>query len=248
MTNNQINIVIPMAGRGQRFLDQGYKTPKPLLEVNGKTMIEWVVKSMHMPGAKYVFIIRKDHEKDYDLKNFLVKTFPNSEIVVIDKLTDGALCTVLLAKKHIDNDTPIIIKDCDQIIDWSPSHFLKHVKRNSADGAIVTIATQKSNYSYAKLGKDNKTVIQTAEKMVISPFGAAGVYYFGKGSDLVKYAQQMIDKNIRTNNEFYVCPVYNEFIEDGKVIHNYPIAQIFGLNTPEEFEKEKDEAIKIFED
>lgn len=249
MTNKpRINIVIPMAGRGKRFLDQGYKTPKPLLEVNGKTMIEWVVKSVMIKDAQLTFLILKEHNDAYNLKEFLKEKFDGCNIIVIDKVTEGAICTVMLAEKYIDNSTPLIIKDCDQIIDWCPENFMKFVDRNNADGAIVTIATQHPGYSFAKLGSDNISIIETAEKRVISPFGNAGIYYFGKGSDLMKYGKAMIAKNIRTNNEFYVSPVYNEFIEDGKKIINYPIAQIYGLNTPEEFEAGKDEAMKLFEE
>jgi len=242
-----INIVIPMAGRGKRFLDQGYSTPKPLLEVNGKTMIEWVAKCMQLPGAKFTFIIRKDHDEEYALGTLLKEKVPGCNIVIIDEVTEGAICTVLLAEKYINNDTPMIIKDCDQIIDWSPENFLRFVHRNNADGAIVTVITQHPGYSFSKLAPDNMTIEQTAEKRVISNLGNAGAYYFAKGSDLVKYGKMMIAKNIRTNNEFYVSPVYNEFVEDGKRILNYPIAQIFGLNTPEEFESQKEEAMKLFE-
>jgi NDP-sugar pyrophosphorylase family protein len=245
--STKLNIVVPMAGRGKRFLDQGYKTPKPLLEVGGKTMIEWVVKSVMIPGAQLTFIIRKDHDEEYKLGTILKEKFPGCNLILLDRVTEGAICTVLLAQKYINNDTPMIIKDCDQILDWSPEHFWRFVKGNKVDGAIVTVVTQHPGYSFCKLDSDNLTVIETAEKRVISNIGNAGLYYFSKGSDLVTYAALMIAKNIRTNNEFYVSPVYNEFIEDGKKIIHYPIARVFGLNTPEEFEAEKDAAVKIFE-
>jgi dTDP-glucose pyrophosphorylase len=243
----KLNLIIPMAGKGQRFIDAGYGKPKFLLEINGKTTIEWVVKSMNVPGAQLIFIIRQDHDKDYNLQGFLKTKFPDCNIVVIDHVTEGALCTVLLAEKLINNDTEAIIKDCDQIINWVPAHFLSFVRRRNADGAIVNIITQSPHYSFCKLGPDNMTIVETAEKKVISNLGTAGIYYFKKGSDLVKYGKQMIAKNIRTNNEFYVTPMYNELISDGKKILNYPIAEIFGLNTPDEFEQYKDEAVRIFE-
>ncbi len=247
MNKPVVNLVIPMAGRGKRFLDHGYKTPKPLLEVNGKTMIEWVVKSIMIEGAQLTFLILKEHDDSYKMQSFLKEKFPECNVIIIDKLTEGAICTVLLAEKYINNDTPLLLKDCDQIVDWSPDNFLKFVKRNNADGAIVTVMTQNPGYSFSKLGPDNMTIIETAEKKIISNIGNAGAYYFGKGSDLIKYAKVMIAKNIRTNNEFYVSPVYNEFIAAGKKILNYPIAQLYGLNTPEEFEDGKDEAMKLFE-
>lgn len=242
----KVNVVIPMAGRGQRFLDAGYETPKPLIKINGKTMIEYVIDSMRFPNAHFIFIVRKEHVETYGIDKLLKDLEPESDILVIDKVTEGAICTVLLAQKYFDNDEEVIIKDCDQVINWIPEHFLDFMRRNNADGGIQTIHTENPGYSFAKIKNGNK-IVQTAEKQVISNSGATGLYYFARGKDLIKYANQMISRNIRTNNEFYVCPVYNEFIQDAKHIVNYPVAEIYGLNTPEEFESQKHLVAKLFE-
>ncbi len=243
--NKRVNIVIPMAGRGKRFLDAGYRTPKPLLEIEGKTMIEYVIDSMRFPGARFIFIIREDHVRDYQINQLLKRIVPDSEIVVIDRITEGAICTVLLAQHLFENDEEVIIKDSDQILNWIPEHFLDFMRRNNADGGIQTIHTDNPGYSFAKV-KEHPKVSQTAEKVMISNHGATGCYYFAKGSELIKYANQMINKNIQTNNEFYVCPVYNQYIEDGKHIVHYPVAEIYGLNTPEEFESQKHLVVDLF--
>lgn len=234
----KINIIMPMAGRGQRFINEGYTDPKPLLKINGRYIIEYVLDCMNFPGANFIFIVRKDHVDDYNLDKVLKKLVPNCKIIILNELTQGAICTVLKAEKYINNDEEMMIKDCDQVIDWSPQHFLSFVRRNEGEGAIVTINTDNPGFSFAEVR--GKKILQTAEKVVISNFGAVGIYYFKKGKDLIKYANKMITKNIRTNNEFYVCPVYNEYIQDAKTILNYPVAEMWSLGTPEEFEKNKD--------
>ena len=232
-----VTIVMPMAGRGQRFIDGGYEDPKPLIKHRGKHMIEYVIDCMKIPGAKWVFLVRQDHIDEYKMDESLRELVPGCTIIPVNKVTEGAICTVLLAKDLINNENPVILKDCDQVIDWVPENFMNFVKRHDADGAVVTIYTDNPGFSFAKV--NGIQVTRTAEKEVISNFGNVGIYYFGKGSDLVNYAEQMIAKNIRTNNEFYVSPVYNQFILDGKKILNYPIAEMWGLNTPEEFERNK---------
>lgn len=235
----RLNIVIPMAGKGQRFVDAGYKTPKTLLEMGGDLIIKHIVDTMDTKGAQFIFIVRQDHCDGHGLDKKLLEMKPDAKIIRINELTQGAICTVLLAKEHFNDDDPVIIKDCDQIINWNPEHFLDFVRRNKADGAVVTIHTDRPNYSFSKL--DSKgIVIQTAEKSVISNNGHTGIYYFAKGSDLVKYGESMIAKNIRVNNEFYTAPVYNEFIQDGKLILHYPVAEMFQLGTPEELEGNKE--------
>lgn len=232
-----------MAGRGKRFLDMGYTTPKPLLMLDGKPMIQHVINTMQIPNSRFIFLIRKDHCKDYELDKKLKEIKPDAEIIVIDKITEGAICTVLLAKKFFDNDDPVIVKDCDQIINWVPQNFFEFVQRNNADGAIINIHTDRPNYSFSKVNNRGH-ITETAEKSVISNNGSVGIYYFGRGKDLIKYANMMIDKNIRVNNEFYTAPVYNQFIQDGKILLNYPVAEMFQLGTPEEFENNKQKAIE----
>jgi len=242
----KINIVIPMAGKGERFLNAGYKTPKPLLKIGEKPIIEHIIDTMRMPNAQFIFIIRQDHCDESQLDKKLLQIEPNAKIVKIDQITEGAICTVLLAKEHFDDDNPMIIKDCDQIINWDPKHFIDFVERNKADGSVINIHTDRPNYSFSRVDSKGR-ITETAEKTVISNYGSVGIYYFAKGKDLVKYAQKMIDKNLRVNNEFYTAPVYNQFIQDFKLILHYPAAEMFQLGTPEEFYENKDNALDFLE-
>jgi NDP-sugar pyrophosphorylase family protein len=232
-----INVVIPMAGRGQRFISQGITTPKPLIKLGDRTIIEWIVLTLGIPNARYIFIVRKEHVESHGIDRQLRAVVPNSEVIVIDRITEGATCTVLLAQDLINSDQEMVIKDCDQILSWSAPNFFEFARRHEAAGAAVTIPTQNPGFSYVKLDDDCMTVLETAEKRVISWFGCSGLYYFGKGREFIKYAIQMIAKNIRVNNEFYVSLVYNQYIEDGRRILNYPIAEMFSFNTPEELAK-----------
>lgn len=229
-----VNIIIPMAGQGRRFIEAGYTLPKPLLKIEDKEIIAHIIDIMRMPRARFIFIVRKDHCDEHELDKRLLEFEPNAEIVKISEVTQGSICTVLLAKHLFGDDNPVIIKDCDQIINWDPEHFIEFVQRNHADGSIVNIHTDRPNYSFSRVDTGGR-IFETAEKSVISNYGSAGIYYFARGKDLIKYAQKMIDKNVRVNNEFYTAPVYNQFIQDFKLILHYPIAEMFQLGTPEEF-------------
>ncbi|MDD5699635.1 MAG: glycosyltransferase family 2 protein [Candidatus Nanoarchaeia archaeon] len=242
----KINIVIPMAGQGRRFIEAGYLTPKPLLKLGDDLVIKHIIDIMRVPQAQFVFIVRQDHCDNFELDKHLLEIEPNAKIVRINEVTQGAVCTVLLAKEFINDENPMIVKDCDQIINWTPEHFFEFVERNKADGAIVNIHTDKPNYSFSRVNSKGQ-IIETAEKSVISNHGSVGIYYFAKGRDFVKYAERMIAKNMRVNNEFYTAPVYNQFIQDFKTILHYPIAEMFQLGTPEEFFENKQKTIDFLE-
>lgn len=230
--DKDMNILIPMAGAGKRFVDAGYIFPKPIIEIQNKPMIQWVIDSLNI-NANYIFIIQKEHQQKFNLKSVLNILKPNCKIIDLDEVTEGAACTTLLAKKYIDNDKPLMIANSDQFIKWNSSKSLYNYYSKKYDGAILTFEAIHPKWSYAKCD-DNNIVSEVAEKNVISKNATVGVYYWKKGSDYVKYAEQMIDKDIRVNNEFYVCPVYNEAIQDGKKIVIDKVDEMHGLGTPDD--------------
>lgn len=229
-----MNVLIPMAGRGSRFASQGYTFPKPLIEVKGKPMIQVVVENLNIK-ANYTFIVQKEHYEKYSLNYLLPLIAPNCNIVQVDGITEGAACTTLLAKEFIDNDEPLIMANSDQFVEWDSNETLYALQNDGIDGGIITFPATHPKWSYAKLGDDGY-VSEVAEKKPISEHATVGIYYWKKGSDYVKYAEQMIDKDIRTNNEFYVCPVFNEAIQDGKKIRIKDIQKngMWGIGTPED--------------
>ena len=231
----KMNVLIPMAGAGSRFEQVGYTFPKPLIDVTGKPMIQMVTENLNIE-AKYIYIVQKEHYEKYNLKYLLnLITNNNCEIVQIDSLTEGAACTTLLAKEFIDNDEPLLIANSDQFVEWDSNEFMYSMVADNVDGGILTFEATHPKWSFAKLGNDG-FVSEVAEKKPISNIATAGIYYWTHGSNYVKYAEQMIEKDIRTNNEFYVCPVYNEAIQDGKKVKVFQIEKMWGLGTPEDLE------------
>mgnify|MGYP003116102651 FL=1 len=160
----------------------------------------------------------------------------NCEIVQVDGITEGAACTTLLAKQFIDNDEPLVMANSDQFVEWDSNEFMYSMTADNVDGGILSFEATHPKWSFAKLNDDG-FVSEVAEKKPISNIATVGVYYWKKGSDYVKYAEQMIDKDIRTNNEFYVCPVFNEAIGDDKKVKVFPIDKMWGLGTPEDLDR-----------
>ena len=228
----KMNVLIPMAGAGSRFQQAGYTFPKPLIDVEGKPMIQVVVDNLNIE-ATYIYVVQKEHREKYNLDTLLNLITPNCKIVEVAGLTEGAACTTLLAKEFIDNDAPLVMANSDQFLEWDSNEFMYKMIEQKVDGGIVTFTATHPKWSFAKVDEYGY-VTEVAEKNPISDIATVGVYYWAKGSDYVKYAEQMIEKNIRTNNEFYTCPVFNEAIGDDKKIKTFNIDKMWGLGTPED--------------
>lgn len=231
-TDKKLNIVIPMAGAGSRFEQAGYVFPKPLIEINGQPMIKVVVDNINI-DANYIFIVQKSHYEKYNLQYLLNMIAPNCTIIPIDALTEGAACTVLLAKDYINNDNQLLLANSDQFVEWNSYDFMYNATNTVNDGSILTFKSVHPKWSYVKLN-DTGFVSEVAEKKPISDIATVGIYYWKKGSDFVKYAESMIQKNIRVNNEFYVCPVYNEGILHNQKYKTFHIEKMWGLGTPDD--------------
>ena len=229
-----MKVLIPMAGAGSRFEKAGYTFPKPLIDVEGKPMIQTVVDNLNIE-AQHVFIVQKSHYEKYNLQQTLDQISPNCEIVQVEGITEGAACTTLLAKKYINNDDPLVIANSDQYVGWDSNEFMYSMVGDSVDGGILTFKSTHPKWSYAKLGDDG-FVCEVAEKKPISDIATVGIYYWKKGSDYVKYAEDMIKKDVRVNNEFYVCPVFNQAIEDNKKIKIFNVEKMWGIGTPEDLQ------------
>lgn len=233
-SDDNLNVLIPMAGAGSRFAQAGYTFPKPLIDVNGRPMIQVVVDNIGLE-ANYIFVVQKEHREKYNLDTMLGLIAPKCKIVEVDGITEGAACTALLAKEYINNDSPLFFANSDQYVDWEPVEFMYNMQETKADGGIVTFNAMHPKWSFAKVN-DKGIVTEVAEKKPISNNATVGYYYWKHGSDFVKYAEQMIERDIRVNNEFYVCPVFNQAIEDKKIIRAFKAYRMWGLGTPEDLE------------
>lgn len=222
-----------MAGLGSRFADAGYTRPKPLIDVNGVPMIKAVVDSLNL-SAHYIFIVQKAHSVQYHLLEALDEIAPGCSIVEIDGLTEGAAVTSLAAKHLINNDTPLIIANSDQIVEWDSLVFATMLSRNNAI-AVFMEPSRNPKWSYVEI--HDGQVASVHEKIPVSDYANVGIYGWSSGSDYVKYAEQMMGKNIRTNNEFYIAPVYNEAIAaNDKLTIPYFVDEMYGVGTPEDLE------------
>jgi HAD superfamily hydrolase (TIGR01509 family) len=228
----KMNVLIPMAGAGTRFQQAGYTFPKPLIDVEGKPMIQVVVDNLNIE-ATYIYVVQKEHRLKYNLDALLNLITPKCKIVEVDGITEGAACTTLLAKEFINNDEPLVMANSDQFVEWDSNEFMYKMIEQKVDGGILTFTATHPKWSFVKLNEYGY-VTEVAEKNPISDIATVGIYYWSKGSDYVKYAEQMISKNIRTNNEFYTCPTFNEAIGDGKKIKTFNIDKMWGLGTPED--------------
>jgi hypothetical protein len=231
-----MKVLIPMAGEGSRFAKQGYQFPKPLIDVNGKPMIQNVIENLHF-DAEYIFLVRKEHLVKYTgLENTLKQiTNHNSTIVVVDSLTEGAACTALLAKQYINDNDDLLIANSDQIIEYESNNFLSLKKLTNVDSMVFTFNATHPKWSFVKVNTDG-FITEVAEKNPISNIATCGIYWYRKGSDFVKYAEQMISKQIRVNNEFYIAPVYNELLKDNKTLIPFYVNKMWGIGTPEDLQ------------
>lgn len=227
-----LNIVIPMAGAGSRFAEQGYAVPKPLIMFNGKTMIEHVVDNLNI-DAQYTFIVQQEHLDKFNAGSVLRNIVPNCNIVPLNGVTDGAARSLLFAKGYINNVDPLLIVNSDNLIEWHNIDVMKSFE--DKDGGIILIKAEGPKWSYAATD-ENDFATEIAEKIQISTNATTGHYYWRKGSDFVKCAEEMIRRNIKYKNEFYIAPVYNIAIEQGQKIYTRHAKKFWSVGTPEDLE------------
>lgn len=232
-----INIVIPMAGAGSRFVDAGYTTPKPFIDVLGKPMLSHVMNNMNVDGARFYLIARKEHLiKEASLVAKLSSQY-NVTFIEIDNLTEGTACTVLYASKFINNDSPLIIANSDQLVDINMSDYVDDCLNRKLDGSILTFhdSSGNLNWSYAKIDSDG-ILLEVKEKQAISEYASAGIYFYTKGKYFIESAINMIVKQDKVKNEYYTCPTYNYLVKENlKIgIYNVDYSQMHSLGTPSE--------------
>ena len=234
-----MNIVLPMAGRGSRFKEAGYKDIKPFIDVKGLPMVAQVIKNLNIefnPKFSFVIVCLKKDYNDYNIGKQLTFLFPqaNFKFVLLDDLTDGAAQSVLAAKEFIDNPYPLLIFNSDQLIEYAPN--IAYSELSLHDGGILCFDGSGPEWSYAKLNEEGY-VTEVAEKVQISNCATAGYYYWNRGKEFVRYAEEMIANNDRSKNEFYVAPVFNYAIKNGRRVVVHMVDKIYQLGTPEYLEE-----------
>jgi len=234
-----MNIVIPMAGRGSRFASAGFSVPKPLIPVGGRPMIEWVIENVRPARAhRFIFLCLAEHLDRYpEVPAELRRLCPGCEIVPVRAVTEGAACTVLLAREFIESDAPLMIANSDQIVELPIDEYLAAAEAPDVAGLIMTFWSDHPKWSYCRL-RDDGTVSEVVEKQVVSNEATVGIYNFARGHDFVRAADAMIAADLRVNNEFYVAPCYNQLIAQGAHIVTMKTgreyAGMHGLGLPED--------------
>ena len=236
-----LNVVLPLAGRGSRFAEAGYTLPKPLIPVHGTPMIAAVARNVRpRVDHRVIFLALKEHLEHLGMRDTLERAAPGCRIIAVDQVTEGAACTVLLARDLIDSDDPLMIANTDQWVDVAIDTYLNTMEMRAADGLIMTMRASDPKWSFVGLDLAGY-VTRVVEKTVISDEATVGIYNFRRGRDFVRAADQMIARNARVNGEFYVAPVYNELITEGAriVVHNVGAvdAGMYGIGIPTDLER-----------
>ena len=232
----KLRVVIPMAGEGSRFKEAGYKISKPLIPIQGKPMIQWVLENLQSKDPEvqkrieYHLIVRAEAMDE-------LQVLENVTLHPIPSLTEGAACTILTVRDLLLSDhNPLLMANSDQFLEWNFDDFLNVCVHPEYDGCISTFYNPDetdTKWSFAAVDK-NGYVTKVAEKEYIGPNATTGLYYWQDGSKFVQYAEQMILANERVKNEFYVCPVYNYLIKECGKIRVYDCNKMWGLGVPED--------------
>ena len=233
-----MKIVIPMLGRASKFIQSGIIDPKPLIKIRNRYMFEWALSAIDFLNLERdtIFIIHKDHVDKWGLDEQIKKICGKKTAIKIVNFTpQGALHTVLLVRQYIDTDDELIIYNSDQFF---KSDLKKRLTQNKKkiDGFIPIFHATHSRWSYVETD-ENDFVVKTAEKEVISNKATVGLYYFRQGKDFVKAADSTIERQIMVGGEYYVCPVYNEFIAMRKKVKAFLVEEMWSLGTPEDVYK-----------
>lgn len=231
-------LIVPAAGAGTRFSKAGYDKPKPFIDVNGKPMIKRVLQNLKYDHMRSVVIGRTEHmSAETDVMEWMHHS--GIQTVDISQLTEGTVCTVLLAQRHIDPNAPLIIANSDQLVNFNITDFIEDCIQRGLDGSILCFKDEArdSKWSFARTNGEGH-VVEIKEKVAISDLATVGIYLFTKGATFLRAATEMIAYNDRVNGEFYTCPVYNYAIANGAKIGVYEIEQedMYGIGTPQDLD------------
>ncbi|MEA2020025.1 MAG: NTP transferase domain-containing protein [Campylobacterota bacterium] len=240
-----MHIIVPMSGIGKRFIDAGYKDPKPLVVVDGKPIIEHVC-DLFPTEDKFTFICNAKHLAETNMKEVLLSIKPNANVVEIPNHKLGPVYAVSLVEEYIEDEEEIIVNYCDFGTYWDYDDFLKHTRNRDADGAIPSYKGfhphMLGNTNYAFMRDKNQWMLEIKEKEPFTDnrmeeYASNGTYYFKKGSYVKKYFKELMDKDINLKGEFYVSLIYNLLIEDGLKVSIYDIQHMLQWGTPQDVEE-----------
>ena len=240
-----MHIVVPMSGIGNRFIEAGYKEPKPLIIIDGKPIIEPVC-DLFPTETKFTFICNAKHLAETNMREVLLGIKPNANVVEIPNHKLGPVYAVHLVEDLIEDDEEVIVNYCDFGTYWDYEDFLKHTRERDADGAIPSYKgfhphmLGSTNYAFMRDEKQWMLEIKEKEPFTdnrMNEYASNGTYYFKKGSYVKKYFKELMDKDINLKGEFYVSLIYNLLVQDGLKVSIYNIQHMLQWGTPQDVEE-----------
>lgn len=231
---NKLHLIMPMGGRGQRFFDNGFVIPKPLIEIHGKPFFYWSTMSVRkfLPQCDITFVVLREHVDQFNIKNKILNFFPDAKIVVIDQVLSGAVLTCMAGVEAITDNLPIIFNDCDHMFRCDSLARLSDSDIKRFDGLLLTFVSDSPKFSYARCNTDG-IVEETAEKRVISHDAICGAYYFRNRSVFLANAEEYLHKC--NYSEYFMSGVYNCMADNGLRIGIMRTDFHVSFGTPEEY-------------
>jgi dTDP-glucose pyrophosphorylase len=215
-----INVLLPAMGTSAFFKDSYF--PKPLTEINGKTMIEMVIDDYKdLEPKNYIFVFHDDDCKKFHIDSSVKLLSSASQVIKLHNQTAGALCTCLMAVDLVNDETELIIANSDQIIDVDYGKVMDRFHEMDADAGVITFSDIHPRWSYARI--DDNEVVEVAEKRPLSKSAIAGFYYYKRGSDFVEAAKRALLKQNNLEGRYYISASINELILLGRKVGFYEI-------------------------
>jgi dTDP-glucose pyrophosphorylase len=229
----KLNIVL-LAGGESASVQAESRYPDYLSERNGIPLIQHLVENcLALDPARIVCMLPKDDVGKYHLRNMLQQMTPVATVQAVQALTMGAACTALLAAESIDNADELLIINCNELLDDSLHNIVCGFRRDQCDAGVVIFKSLHPRYSFVRMDTEGY-VTEAAEKNPISNHAVAGLYWFAHGSVFVEAVKEMIRKDARVNDAFYIAPALNELVLLHKKIGTFRVepSQYHPLKNP----------------
>jgi UDP-N-acetylglucosamine diphosphorylase / glucose-1-phosphate thymidylyltransferase / UDP-N-acetylgalactosamine diphosphorylase / glucosamine-1-phosphate N-acetyltransferase / galactosamine-1-phosphate N-acetyltransferase len=232
-----MNLLIPMAGRGSRFANQGIAIPKPLIPVAGRPMIAWALQSVaHVAYSRIIFVALSEHEATYGVTGLLRRIVGSrTTVVLLNDVTEGQLCTVMAARALVDTDEDLLIASSDTYVISNLGQEIAE-RRPDSRGIISVTDMPGDRWSFARIDETAR-VVEVAEKVRISDHASTGLYYFANGREFVSVAEEIIRNGEKTRGEYYVISAYQKYIQRGWRVDISLAPEMWDMGTPEALEK-----------
>ncbi len=231
----KLHLIMPMGGRGVRFFRDGFESPKPLIELEGKPFFYWAAQSVlkYVRVADLRFVVLQEHVDQFGLDTKIRKFYPEAQIVVIPEVLPGAVLTCMEGVRGLEDDDPLLFNDCDHLfLSQEFYDFCEAEDFSSPDGGLLTFRSRDPRFSYAMLSEDGR-VTGTAEKQPVSDRAICGAYYFRSRELFLSAAEEYLTQ--RRYEEFFVSGVYDCMAAKGQEIRCFDIDLHISFGTPEEY-------------